>query len=115
MGQLDATTAARSRTPSLADSKPNANGFGGQKPSLRLEVQCHAVDAITQMCGWRPVLEHMAEMAAAAAAVHFRAHHPEAAIGCGLDRARNRVIEARPAGAALELRLRHEQRLLAAR
>src|SRR5215475_261557 len=77
---------------------------------LRLEVQRDAIDAIAQMRGGRPVLEHMAEMAAAAAAVHFRAHHPEAAVAGGLDRARNRVVEARPAGAAFEFRFRDEQR-----
>src|SRR5881397_3406025 len=82
--------------------------------SLRLEVQRHAIDAITQMRGGRPIFEHVAEMAAAAAAVHFRAHHPEAAVAGGFDRARNRVVEAWPAGAALELRLRDEQRLPAA-
>src|SRR6266705_2416925 len=81
---------------------------------LRLEVQRHAIDAITQMCRRRPVLEHVAEMAAAAAAVHFRARHAEAAVGRGLDRARNRIVEARPAGAALELGLGDEQRLLTA-
>src|SRR5215831_18828884 len=82
--------------------------------SLRLEVQCHAVDAIAQMRRGRPILEHMAEMAAAAAAVHFRAHHPEATVAGGLDRARNRVVEAGPAGAAVELGFRDEQRLPAA-
>src|SRR5262245_26767738 len=66
------------------------------------------------MCWRRPVLEHVAEMAAAATAVYFRAHHAEAAIGRGLDRARNRIVEARPASAALELGLGDEQRLRAA-
>src|SRR5262249_25385432 len=54
------------------------------------------------------------EMATAAAAMHLGAHHAEAAVGRGLDRARHWIIEARPAGAALEFRLRDEQRLLAA-
>src|SRR5262245_22001690 len=56
----------------------------------------------------------MAQVAAAAAAVHLCAHHAEAAIGLRLDRAGLRVIEARPTRAALELLLRDEQRLLAA-
>src|SRR5712691_10528659 len=66
--------------------------------------------------GWRrPVIEDMAEMAAAPDAMHLGARHPVAAIGRGLDRALLRVVEARPAGAALELLLRHEQRLAASR
>src|SRR4029450_6324457 len=60
-----------------------------------------------------PVLEHVPEMAAAPAAMHLGAHHAIAAIGRGFDRALNRIVEARPAGAALELLLRHEQRLAA--
>src|SRR5262249_8065871 len=67
-----------------------------------------------QMRGRWSVLEHMAKVAAAAAAVHFRARHAEAAVGRGLDRARDRIVEARPAGAALELGLGNEQRLIAA-
>src|SRR5205823_1378982 len=55
----------------------------------------------------------MAEMAAAAAAMDLGAHHAIAAVGRGFDRALDRIVEARPAGAALELRLRHEQRLVA--
>src|SRR5690349_2779697 len=81
---------------------------------LRLEVQGHAIDAIAQMRGRRSVLEHVAEMAAAAAAVHFHTHHAETTVARGLDRARNRIVETRPAGAALEFGLGDEQRLIAA-
>src|SRR5262249_39022970 len=52
-------------------------------------------------------------MTAAAAAMHLRAQHAIAAVLGGLSRARNRVGEARPAGAALEFRLPNEQRLVA--
>src|SRR6516164_7048373 len=62
----------------------------------------------------RAVLEYMAEMAAAAAAMHLGAYHAVAGIGGGVDRARLRIIEARPPGATLELLLRGEQRLAAA-
>src|SRR6185437_1962794 len=62
----------------------------------------------------RAVLEDVAEMAAAAAAMHFRARHEQAVVGRALDRARLRIVETRPAGAALEFLLRGEQRLLAA-
>src|SRR5579863_2816187 len=86
-------------------------GAGGP---LRLEVHRHAVDAIAQVRRRRAVLEHVAEMAAAAAALHLGANHAVAAIGYGLDRTRFRIIKARPAGAALELLVRGEQRLLAA-
>src|SRR6266436_5781145 len=81
---------------------------------LGLEIHGDAVDAIAQMRRRRPILEHVAEMASAAAAVNLRARHAVAAIGRGFDRARHRIVETRPAGAALELRLRHEQRLAAA-
>src|SRR6516225_2261772 len=80
---------------------------------LGLEVHGDAVDAIAQMRRRGPVVEHVAEMAAAAAAMHLSAHHPIAAIGRALDRTLNRIVEARPAGAALEFLLRHEQRLAA--
>src|SRR4029077_9227742 len=53
-------------------------------------------------------------MAAAAAAIHLGALHAPAAVGGGVDRARLRIVEARPAGAALEFLIRGEQRLAAA-
>src|SRR5271169_4775629 len=90
-------------------------GDGKDAPSsLRLEIHRHAVDAIAQMRGRRAVFEDVAEMAAAAAAVHLGALHAPAAVGDGIDRARLRIVKARPAGAALEFFLRGEQRLLAA-
>src|SRR5580704_18518188 len=66
------------------------------------------------MRGRRAVVEDVAEMAAAAAAVHFGALHAPAAVGGGIDRARLRIVKTRPAGAALEFLLRGEQRLPAA-
>src|SRR3954470_1476853 len=84
-------------------------------PSLRLEVHGHAVDAIAQMRRRRTVLEHVPQMAAAAAAMHLGADHAVAAVGRAFDRARDRIVEARPAGAALELLLRCEQLLSAPR
>src|SRR5215471_13808624 len=53
-------------------------------------------------------------MAAAAAAVHLGALHAVAVVRGGLDRARLRIVEARPAGPAVELALRAKQRLAAA-
>src|SRR5450631_922393 len=60
-----------------------------------------------------PIVENMTEVTATAAAMHFVAGHAVAAIGRRLDRARDRIVEARPAGATLEFLLRHEQRLAA--
>src|SRR5690606_6907775 len=70
--------------------------FGRQK------VQRHAIDAVAQ-AGWGwTVREHMAQMAAAGGAMAFRAAHAVAGVGGGFHRTRQRVIKARPAGAALE-------------
>src|SRR5262249_15953393 len=61
------------------------------------------------------IVEHMAKMTAALTAMHFRAGHEEAAILAGLHCAFQRLIEARPAGAAFELRLGVKQLLAAPR
>src|SRR4029077_1863191 len=61
----------------------------------------------------RTIFKDMAEMTAAAAAMHFGADHAVTAIGRGFDRAGLGIIEARPAGAALELGLGNEQFLIA--
>src|SRR5262249_26133948 len=60
------------------------------------------------------VFKDMTEMTAAAAAMHFGADHAVTAVGRGLDRAWLGIVEARPAGAALELGLGDEQFLAAA-
>src|SRR5262245_17566409 len=78
---------------------------------IGLEVHGDAVDAIAQMRRRGPVVKHVPEMAAAPAAMHLGAHHPIASIGRSFDRTLHRIVEARPAGTALELLLRHEQRL----
>src|ERR1700752_80868 len=83
--------------------------------SLGLEIHRHAVDAIAQSGRRRAVGEDMAEVTAAAAAMAFGADHAVGAVLRFLDRARLRVVEARPAGPALELLLRLEQLLPAAR
>src|SRR5271165_4879659 len=67
---------------------------------LRREIHGDAIDAIAQMGGRRPILEHMAEMTAAAAAMHLGADHSVASVARSLDRAGERIVEARPAGAA---------------
>ena len=57
----------------------------------------------------------MAEMTAALAAMNLGSHHPVTAVDGFLDRPVDRRVEARPAGAALELAVRYEERLAAAR
>src|SRR5881394_2787608 len=83
--------------------------------SIRLEIHRHAVDAVAQSGGRRAVREDMAQVTAAAAAVAFGAHHAVRAVARFLDRTGLRIVEARPAGAALEFLLRLEQFLPAAR
>src|SRR5216683_931556 len=79
-----------------------------------VEVERYAVHAIAQPGRLRPVLEDMAEMPAAPAAMHLGAGHEEAAVGVGLDHILERRREARPAGAAVELGGGVEQGLAAA-
>src|SRR6476660_2701347 len=74
-----------------------------------------AIDAIAQAGRRRPVIEDVAQMAAAAAAVHLRTDHAVAFVRRGLHRTGRGIIEARPAGAAFEFPLRDEQRLIAPR
>src|SRR5215813_4063924 len=61
----------------------------------------------------RAVVEDMAKMAAAPAAVDLGAGHAVAAVDRGFDRALLGIVEARPPGAAVEFLLRHEQWLSA--
>src|ERR1700733_13519349 len=68
--------------------------------SVRDEIQGDAVDAIALMGGGRAVREDVAEMAAAGRAMHLRADHAMAAVSRRLNRTLDRVVEARPAGAA---------------
>src|SRR6476620_12435632 len=90
---------------------PNTSGRTGAdvagRTSLRLELHGDAVDAVAQTGRRRPVLEHVSEMAATAAAMHLSAYHAVACVRRRLDRAGRGIVEARPAGAALELLLRH--------
>src|SRR5205085_8414559 len=84
-------------------------------PSLGPEVHGDAVDAIAQVGRRRAVGKNVAEVAPATAAMHLGAAHSKTAIDRGFDRTRDGIVEARPAGAALEFSLRREQRLSAAR
>src|SRR3984957_3311650 len=78
------------------------------------EHQREAVDAVAQPGRLRPVVEHVTEMAAAAAAMNFGSYHAQGAVFGLADGVFKRLIKARPAGAALEFRLRGKQRQIAA-
>src|SRR5262249_56928312 len=81
---------------------------------VREELEGHAVHAVAQPGGARAVVEDVAQVAAAAAAVDLRADHEEAAIGRRADGSLDRLIAAGPARAAVELRVRGEERQVAA-
>src|SRR5467141_2922518 len=92
----------------------------GARSSARLEsarlLQRRRVDAVALAGRRGPVLEHVAEMTAAPAAVHLHPLHAVARIAFGGDGAGvRRAREARPAGAALELVVGAEQLRAAAR
>src|SRR5471032_985039 len=80
----------------------------------RMKQQRKAVHAVAQAGRLRPIVEDVTEMAAAAAAVNFGAQHPEGAVFGLADGVLERLVKTRPAGAALEFRLRGEQRQVAA-
>ena len=63
------------------------------------EFQRDAVYAVAEPGGLGPIVKHMAEMAAAAAAMRLLADHAVGGILAGTDRVFNRRPEARPAGA----------------
>src|SRR4029078_1440573 len=75
----------------------------------RLERHGNAVHAVPQPRGSRAVLEHVAEVAATAMAVHCRAGHAEGFVLGGAAGVLDRRPEARPAGPAIVLGIRGEQ------
>src|SRR6266481_8266209 len=79
-----------------------------------VEHQRKAVHAVAQAGRLRSVVENVTEMAAAAAAMNFGPQHPQGPVFGLADRVLERLIKTRPAGAALEFRLRSEQRQVAA-
>ncbi|SPP65374.1 hypothetical protein NITLEN_30288 [Nitrospira lenta] len=80
------------------------------RPGRRLpcdKFQRDAVDAVTESGRLRTVIEEMALVAAAAGTVHFGAGHEELRVGARLHHLRvDRLPEAGPAGAAVELLFR---------
>src|SRR4051794_1449053 len=82
---------------------------------LRNEAQRHAIVAIALSGRRRPVIEHVAVVAAAAGAVVFGAREDELEVGLVAEGARDGREKTRPAGAAVELHRGTEQRQGAAR
>ncbi len=78
-----------------------------------MKHQPKPVDAIAQAGRFRPVVEDVPHMSAAAAAVHFRARHSERRVLGFANGIVQRLPEARPAGAALIFGIRGEQRQVA--
>src|SRR3954447_4599384 len=76
----------------------------------RSKYQCEAVDAVAQAGRFRSIVEDVAEMTAAAAAMNFGPQHSEGAVLGLAHRVFDWLIEAGPTRAALELGLRGEQR-----
>ena len=71
------------------------------------ELSDNAVDAVSESGGLGAVIEDMPLMALASGAVDFGPCHKEFGVGACLDHAGiDRLPEARPAGAAIELMLR---------
>src|ERR1700722_8083365 len=79
-----------------------------------MELQRKTVHAVAQAGRLRTVIEDVAEMAAAATAMNFATQHAEGAVFPFAHGIVERLIEARPAGAAFEFGFRREQRQVAA-
>src|SRR5262249_37273241 len=92
-----------------------------QKPTRQLsvlgwrEIERNAVHAEPETRRRRAVGKDVAEVAATARTVHLDAFHEKTVVRRCLDGAPDRRPKARPAGAALELGRRFEQRLTAGR
>src|SRR5580704_12166311 len=80
----------------------------------RVKQQREAIHAIAQAGRLRTIVEDVAEMAAAAAAVNFGTQHAEGTVLRLAHGILERLVEARPAGAAFELGVGGEQRQVAA-
>src|SRR5262249_24784821 len=77
------------------------------------EIQRNTLDAVAQM-GWRrTIVEDMAEMTSATAAMHLITNHAMASIHFGFDRIGQWIVETWPTCPALEFHLGDEQRLIA--
>jgi len=78
-----------------------------------MENQREAIHAIAQAGRLRSIVENVPKMTTAAVAMHLGADHAEGAILGRPDSVFQRLIEARPTGAALKLGLGREKRMIA--
>src|SRR5215467_10423796 len=81
----------------------------------RFKFEGDAVHAIALAGRRRSVAKHVAQMAAAAMAMHFGARNHQTQIVRGADGSLNRCYEARPSGPAVEFGIGLEQGEIAAR
>src|SRR5690348_12930966 len=88
--------------------------WGTESGNSRAEHQHGTGHAVAQPGRLRPVVEYVAEMTAAAVAVDLGPQHHQPAIRCRVHGADQRMPEARPSGAAVELSNRRKQRVGAA-
>src|SRR4030095_15655176 len=101
------------QTRNITGNGPNDCVYGLDAPSSsRHELQRDAVVAVTQAGGFRAVVEHVSLVAAAARAVVLVARNEELVIGFRFGLALEAIVEARPAGPAVVLGARFEQRQL---
>src|SRR4029077_5695942 len=81
----------------------------------RLEFQGDSIHAVALPSRLGPVVEHVAEMSAAAPAMHFRSWNEQAVIVGGADSVLDRREKARPASAAIEFGFGAKERQIAGR
>src|SRR5262249_35731397 len=89
-------------------------GHAGRPLCAGNEAERQAIDAVAEAGRRRPVVEQVAEMPAAAAAVHLRAVHPERVSVIGADGVRQHIPKRRPAFTGIVFRSRAEQCEIAA-
>src|ERR1700752_3261469 len=99
--------------PKLPGRATIAGRWSGRGCVRRFEDEAKSVDAIAQSCWLRAVIKDMAEMAAAAAAMHLNPSHAVGTVLGAAQRIVERLPEARPAGAAVEFGIGREQRQVA--
>src|SRR5829696_9153238 len=88
----------------------NRTAVETRAPSTRVEVEAAGIHAVALAGGPRAVREHMAEVTTTALADDLLAHHAVRDVALDLDRVGDqRLGEARPAGARVELGRRVEQ------
>src|SRR3954454_20479493 len=103
----------------MRGSSPRMTSRALRPTSARLRAggtkhQREPVDAVAQTRRLRAVVEEVAEMAAATAAMHLGAQHAEGAVLGLADGVVERLVKTRPAGAALEFGVGGKQRQVAA-